>query len=241
MKKLYDKNELWFALVWIILYCAATIPIRGNLGDESPAMLTVLALIAAGIFAFVKKYRLEEKYGLVKWKGKAADYLFFVPMLVLMTGNLWGEIAMDYSGAAQVYAVLSMILIGFVEEMLFRGFLFRILLKKDPAPAAITISAVTFGIGHIVNLLAGQANLETVLQVLFAIAWGFIFTFVFYKSGSLLVCIFVHSMVDVFSKFSPYGNGGTAAYIHISATIVVAIVYCLYLSRKPAALTISDE
>lgn len=70
MKKLYDKNELWFALFWIILYCAVTIPIRGNLGDESPVMLAALALIAAGIFAFVKKYRLEEKYGLVKWKGK---------------------------------------------------------------------------------------------------------------------------------------------------------------------------
>ena len=78
MKKLYDKNELWFALAWIIGYCVITIPIRGELGDESPFMLLGLALIAAGIFAFVKRYGLEEKYGLVKWKGKASDYLFFI-------------------------------------------------------------------------------------------------------------------------------------------------------------------
>lgn len=241
MKKLYEKNELWFALVWIIGYCLITIPIRGKLGDESPAMLIALALIATGIFAFVKKYHLEEKYGLVKWKGKASDYWFFIPMLILMTGNLWRGFGMAYSGAAQVFAAVSMFLVGFVEEMIFRGFLFRILLKKDPAPAAVTISAVTFGIGHIVNLLAGQASLETVVQVLFAIAWGFIFTFVFYKSGSLLVCIIVHGMVDVFSKFAASDENMTGAYIYITATMVIAIVYCLYLSRKPTALTNSDE
>lgn len=240
MKKLYEKNELWFALVWIIGYCLITIPIRGKLGDESPAMLIALALISAGIFAFVKKYHLEEKYGLVKWKGKASDYWFFIPMLILMTGNLWRGFGIAYSGAAQVFAAVSMFLVGFVEEMIFRGFLFRILLKKDPAPVAITISAVTFGIGHIVNLFAGQASLETVVQVLFAVAWGFIFTFVFYKSGSLLVCIVVHGMVDVFAKFSASDENMTGAYIYITATIVIAIVYCLYLNRKPNALSAKE-
>lgn len=73
MKKLYEKNELLFAVLWIILYCAVTIPIRGKYGDESAAMLAALAVIAAGIFAFVKGNHLEKKYGLCKWKGKAAD------------------------------------------------------------------------------------------------------------------------------------------------------------------------
>lgn len=234
MKKLYDKNELWFALIWIFAYCAVTIPIRGSLGNESTAMLIALAVIAAGIFVFVKKYHLEEKYGLVKWQGKASDYWFYIPMLILMTGNLWRGFALAYSGVSQIFAVLSMLLIGFIEEMLFRGFLFRILLKKDPAPAAITISAVTFGIGHIVNLLAGQANLETVMQALFAVAWGFIFTFVFYKSGSLLICIAVHSLVDAFSMFA--GESIIMEWVYIGATIVIAAAYCLYLSRRPAAL-----
>ena len=234
MKKLYDKNELWFALIWIFIYCGVTIPIRGKLGDESIFMLLGLSLIAAGIFAFVKVYDLEEKYGLVKWQGKASDYWFFIPMLILMTGNLWRGFDLAYSGVSQVFAVLSMLLIGFIEEMLFRGFLFRILLKKDPAPAAITISAVTFGIGHIVNLLAGQASLETVIQVIFAIAWGFILTLVFYKSGSLLACIAVHGLVDAFSKFA--GENITMSWIYMGATIVIALIYCAYLSRRPAVL-----
>ena len=237
MKKLYDKSELAFAILWIVVYCCVCGTIRGNFGDESIFMLLGLLLISAGIFAFVKKYHLEEKYGLVKWQGKASDYWFFIPMLILMTGNLWWGIGMKYSGISQVFAVLSMLLVGFAEEMLFRGFLFRILLKKDPAPVAITISAVTFGIGHIVNLLTGHASLETVVQIFFAAAWGFIFTLVFYKSGSLLMCIVVHSLIDAFSKFAAVNENNTAGlYIYMTAAIVIAVIYCLYLSRKPTAL-----
>jgi len=234
MKKLYGKNELRFALLWIGIYCAISIPLRGVWGDGSLAMLAGLACIAAGIGAFVKKNGLEEKYGLTKWVGKARDYLFFLPALVLMTGNLWGGVGLAYEGPAQVYAVLSMLLIGFIEEMIFRGFLFRALLQRDSAPVAVTISAVTFGIGHMLNLLAGQGGWETLLQVFFAVAWGYLFTFLFYKSGSLWVCIAVHGLVDAASQFAAPANASDNTYVIV--TIVVSIVYCFYLSRKPAAL-----
>lgn len=231
MKRLYEKNELLSAILWIIVYCVISVPIRGSFGDESLVMLIWLAVIAAGIVVFIKGFGLEEKYGLVKWKGSARDYLFFIPMLILMTGNLWGGVGRAYDGIAQVFAVLSMLLIGFIEELIFRGFLFRALLERDSVPVAITISAVTFGIGHIVNLLAGQGGLESLIQVFFAVAWGFLFTFVFYKSGSLWICIIVHGLVDVFSKFAAVSESNSD-YIYVAATIVVSIVYCFYLSRR---------
>lgn len=235
MKKFYEKKEILFAVLWILVYCFSTIPIRGNLGDESIWMLTVLAAIAVGITVFVKVYHLEEKYGLARWPRDRKKYLFFLPMWILVTGNLWGGFGLAYKGMAQVFAVLSMLLIGYVEEMLFRGFLFKALIPKDGIVLSVIISSVTFGIGHIVNLLAGQANTETVIQVFFAIAWGFLFTMVFYKSGSLIPCIIAHGLVDAFSKFSMEHGEGNATYewIYMIATIVVAIVYCLYLMRLP--------
>ena len=115
--------------------------------------------------------------------------------------------------------------------MLFRGFLFKALIPKDGLKLSVIISSVTFGIGHIVNLLAGQANLETVIQVLFAIAWGFIFTMVYLKSGSLLPCIIAHGLVDAFSKFST--ESITVEWVYMIATIIIAVVYCIYLSILP--------
>ena len=112
MEKLYGKDEVLFAVLWIAVYCAVSIPIRGAFGDESPAMLAGLLVIAAAILAFVKKQKLEEKYGLVKWKGKAGDYLFFIPMLVLMTGNLWGGTEIAYDGVGQLFAALGWVYRG---------------------------------------------------------------------------------------------------------------------------------
>lgn len=235
MKKLYEKKEILFAVLWILVYCFVSIPIRGSLGDESIWMLIGLAVIATGITVFVKVNHLEEKYGLVGFPKNIKKYLYFIPMWILVTGNLWGGFALAYSGAAQIFAVLSMLLIGYIEEMLFRGFLFKALIPKDGVKLSVVISAVTFGIGHIVNLIAGQANLETVIQVFFAVAWGFIFTLVFYKSGSLIPCIIAHGLVDAFSKFAK--ESITAEWIYMGATIAVAIVYCIYLVRIDKAET----
>ena len=235
MKKLYKKKEILFAVLWILVYCFVSIPIRGNLGDESIWMLIGLAVIAAGITAFVKINHLEEKYGLVGFPKNIKKYLYFIPMWVLVTGNLWGGFALHYQGVAQVFAVLSMLLIGYIEEMLFRGFLFKALIPKDGIKISVVISAVTFGIGHIVNLFAGQANLETVIQIFFAVAWGFIFTMVFYKGGSLIPCIIAHGLVDAFSMFAR--ESITVEWIYMGATIVIAIVYCIYLSKVDKAKT----
>ena len=229
MRNLYEKNEILFAVLWIVAYCVILGTIRGNFGDESIYMLMVLIVFAAGIIAFVKVNHLEEKYGLAGWPKDMKRYLFFIPMWILALGNIWDGFSHSYRGVALVCAVLSMILVGFVEEMIFRGFLFRAMLSKDKTTRAIIVSAVTFGIGHIVNLFTGQTSFETVMQIIFAISWGFILTMVCYKGRSIIPCIIAHSMIDVLSLFG--SDNEIVDWIYILTTIAVAIVYCIYLSR----------
>ncbi len=229
LKKLYEKNEVLFAVLWILVYCLVLVPIRGNLGDESIWMTLALFVFAAGIAVFVKSNHLEEKYGLNGWPKNTGRFLYFLPMWIIVTGNLWGGISPAYKGAAQLFAVLSMALVGYVEEMLFRGFLFKALIPKNGINTAVIISSVTFGMGHIVNLLTGQGNSETIVQIIFAVSLGFLFTMVFYKSGSLLPCIAAHSLIDVFSKFSV--DSPTADWINVIVTIILAVTYSIYLCR----------
>ncbi|MBQ6341917.1 MAG: CPBP family intramembrane metalloprotease [Anaerolineaceae bacterium] len=229
MKKLYEKNEVLFAVLWILVYCFVLVPIRGNFGDESIWMTLALFLFAVGITVFVKSNHLEEKYGLNGWPKNPRRFLYFIPMWIIVTGNLWGGVSPAHKGTAQLFAVLSMALVGYVEELIFRGFLLKALIPKNGITTAVIISAVTFGMGHIVNLLTGQGNLETIVQIIFAVSLGFLFTMVFYKSGSLLPCIVAHSLIDVFSKFSV--DSPTADWIYVIATIILAIAYSAYLCR----------
>ena len=233
MRRLYEKKEILFAVLWIVAYCVILGTIRGNFGDDSIAMLIALLVFTAGIITFVKTNHLEEKYGLAGWPKDMKRYLFFIPMWILATGNIWGGFAPSYQGISLVYALLSMILVGFVEEMIFRGFLFRAMLSTDKAAQAIIVSAVTFGIGHIVNLFTGQACFETVMQIIFAISWGFILTMVCYKSGSIIPCIAAHSVIDVLSLLG--ADNELVDWIYMGMTIVVAIVYCIHLSRLHSA------
>lgn len=230
MKRLYEKSEIWFAVGWILIYVLVMGNLQGNFGEDSPLSLLGLGVIAGVLGLFVFKNGLGAKYGFCR-ADSPKKYLYFLPFALLATVNFWPGVSSHYQGGAQVYAVLSMALAGFVEEVLFRGLLFRAI-EKDSAKQAIVISAVTFGAGHIVNLLTGQAALDTVLQVFYAIAIGFSFVMVFYKSKSILPCIVTHSLINMTSTFSAES---TPALDCIISVIVIAVAggYAYYLAKLP--------
>ena len=175
MKKIYDKSEITFAIIWIVIYTVVMGNLR-NLGDDNPYMLAGLVVISLLMFLFVKKNGLMEKYGLSAWAPNSRAMLWFIPLWIVAALNLVAGVSMHYSMPGQVFAAVSMAFVGFAEELIFRGFLFKSMLKGGSVKAAVIVSSLTFGIGHIVNLFTGHELGETLLQVVFAIAVGFIFT-----------------------------------------------------------------
>ena len=125
-----------------------------------------------------------------------------------------------------------MLCVGFLEEMIFRGFLFNALVR-DGVKSAIIISSVSFGIGHIVNLVNGSGAelLPTMLQVVYAIAIGFAFVMIYYKTKSLLPCILTHSILNSLSVFS--NEEIVTPQKQIISSILIALIaagYALYIA-----------
>ena len=205
-------------------------PIRGRFGDDSVQMLLGLTAISTGLLLFIRANTLQGELGLDRWIRNGKGILWLIPVWILSTGNLWSGLALKYTGINAVMATMSFLLVGFVEETVFRGFLFNGMRKTGSLTVAIIVSAVTFGMGHLINLLTGQATMDTLLQMVFAIAWGFLLTFAYLKSGSLLACILIHGIIDAASVFGRDNVVGDTVFM--IATIVVAIVYCLYLSKQ---------
>lgn len=230
MKKLYDKSEISFAIFWIVLY-TVSMGILRNLGDDSPYMMIGLIVISALMFLFVRKNGLMEKYGLSGWAKNNKIMLWFVPLWIVASCNLWGGLAQRYPLPGQLYAAVSMAFVGFAEELIFRGFLFKAMLKGRNVKAAIIVSSVTFGLGHILNVFTGHELAESLVQVVFAVAVGFIFTMAYYKSGSLLPCILAHSLTDVFAMFASQNASPVLNWVAHAVIIILAIAYCLYLKR----------
>ena len=233
MIRLYRKNELLFSILCIVVYVLVAGNLRAS-GDDNPYMALGLLVLAAVLFVFVRKNSLMKKYGLSQWPMNAKQMLYFIPLWIITTGNLWGGIEPKYHGFGLLCSIISFALVGFIEELIFRGFLFRAMLKNSSLRTAVIVSAVTFGAGHIVNLLTGHGSFETFLQIGFGIAVGFLMTFVYYKSGSLLPVILSHSLIDVFSVFSK--RSGIMDWIFLGVTLLTVIFYGLYLRNVESPL-----
>lgn len=236
MNKLYEKNELTFAIVCIVIYCvlqSVANTLNKMIGIESSASAIFCILQTVIIFCFIQKNRLFERYGLCKSSIPARRFLYYVPLVILASGNLWYGAAINYSPAGIVCRIALMSCVGFLEEVIFRGFLFKSL-AKDNIKTAIIISSVTFGIGHFVNLLngSGMEFAENLCQVIFAIAVGFLFVILFYLGGSLIPCIITHAAINTANTFCK-GTGVTVEMqmIHVMIMIVIAVAYTLTLTK----------
>lgn len=234
MKKLYNKSELWFSIIWIIAY-VVLFSVADGLSEKTGYMksITVLVgiLLSTIIIIFLKKNNLLEKYGLCSFKGNLKSFLYFIPLLVILTVNLWNGVRMNTSVINTILFITSMICVGFLEEIIFRGFLF-VSMSQNSIKSAIVVSSITFGIGHIVNLLNGGDFVPTLLQVFYAIAIGFLFTIMFYKSKSLIPCIIVHAVFNSLSIFSVENSSMTFDIITAVFLCVVSIGYALWILNK---------
>ncbi len=230
MKKLYEKSEITFAILWIVIYTVCVGNLR-RLGDDSPILMIGLIVVCALLFLCVCITGTMEYYGLTGWAKNSKAMLWFIPLWIIASINLWIGISPDYPMPGLLFAAVMMAFVGFAEELIFRGFLFKAILKGGNVKTAVIISSVTFGLGHILNLFVGQNLAETVVQIVFAVAVGFVFTMVFYKGGSLWPCILAHSVIDVTSVFSSGEAPVLERIVHI-VVFVLAITYCLYLARR---------
>jgi len=134
-----------------------------------------------------------------------------------------------------VLFTISMLGVGFIEEIIFRGFLFKALCK-DNIKLAIFISSITFGMGHIVNLLNGKDLIATLLQICYASAIGFLFTIIFYKGKSLLPCIITHGAVNSLSIFAVDNSSLICGVITAVILCIVPIAYALWILRETKKL-----
>lgn len=234
MNTLYKKSELSFALCWIGLYVvvlSAADSFSTTLGTEK--LITAPLCIAMTVFVYLWlcKQGLLEKYGLCPIRGKAAEHLYFLPLIALVSVNLWWGIHLQMTPVETVLYIISMLCVGFLEEIIFRGFLFKALCR-DGLKTAIIVSSVTFGFGHIVNLLSGAELIPTLIQIVYAVATGFAFTLLFLKSGSLWPCILTHSAINALSAFADSSLSLPKRLTSGLFLTIVSLGYALYYLKK---------
>lgn len=227
MKKLFEKHETASCIFLIIVYIVVNSVCVQSFGYTSCVGFIVNTILSVCLIAIVLMLNRAEYYGLKKVKN-AKKYLYFIPLIFIVTVNLWNGLNINHSPSEIIFHILTMINIGFIEEIIFRGFLFKMMAKTN-IKSAIIVSAVTFGAGHIVNLINGADFVPTVIQVCYATAIGYLFVVLFHKSKSLVPCIITHSLVNSLSVFNVENT--LSLYIAPVFLTIVPLAYALYINK----------
>lgn len=239
--KLFKKNGVLFAVLLIIIYVVGMSVMQdlsGSVGVSYLAEALFSGAMSVFLMIFIIRGKMAGYLGLRAPEVTAGKMLFYIPLLITGAVTAFFGMGSEYGALSSVLAGVSMVFVGFIEEVIFRGFLFRGIAKESVKRAAI-ISAVTFGIGHFVNLLNGKDLLENSIQVVFAVAAGFMLVFIFLRTGSIIPCVVFHSLNNCIAAFSTgklltdsLGETG-GSLIAAGAKILIAVGYTIYVMRLP--------
>ena len=228
MKKIFEKHETIFCILLIVVYILINSYCIQNFGIEDYRSVIVNTIFSIALIVLMIILKRISYYGLKKVANFKA-YLYFIPLLLIASVNLWNGININNSSSEIIFYILTMINVGFIEEIIFRGFLFK-MMAKDNINTAIIGSAITFGIGHIVNLLNGADLIPTLMQICYAISIGYLFVIIFQKSKSLIPCIITHCLVNSLSIFNV--ENAISLYVSSMFLIIVPLVYAIYINKN---------
>ena len=223
----FKKHELLICMLLIIIYIVSNSYCMQNFGIEDYRSTIINTVISIGLIVLIMSLKSVKYYGLTK-PVNSRKFLYFVPLILIASVNFWTGININNSKNEIIFHILTMINVGFIEEIIFRGFLFR-MMEKSNVKSAIVVSAITFGIGHIINLLNGAELIPTLIQVCYATSIGYLFVTIFYKSKSLIPCIITHCVVNSLSIFNV--ENIISLYVAPIILTIIPIVYTIYINK----------
>lgn len=235
LKKLYETNELLFTAIIVIadllLYeVGKELSFLAGIAGAATAPIRIFEIVF--LYLWISKNGMKEKYGFCSFKKDINKYLYLFPLIVLIAIIFVRGIHVKFTFITTIIFIIIQIGIAFMEELIYRCFLFRALCKKMDAGVAVVISSVIFGAIHMSHLLCGEDLLVNVLHVLYAGAVGFLFCVIFYEGKSIWPCIITHALINSCEAFVKIEITLLNYWGICAVTILFSYGWSLYILKK---------
>lgn len=128
-------------------------------------------------------------------------FLALLPVALLMAGGDPSTTVAAMNWMLVGIAVFTALIVGFFEEVLFRGVLLHGLRARLSAVASVLVGAAIFGAFHLVNWVTGQPLEPTIAQALGAAGGGVLYGALVLWTGSLWPAVLLHGFWDASITF----------------------------------------
>ncbi|MCH1638961.1 CPBP family intramembrane metalloprotease [Paenibacillus timonensis] len=207
---------------------------------EVPSYLVMTASVVLSILVglwLLRRSRISaEEIGFRRpASGSVRSIWLGVPLLLLEVIPLvaYGPDAYTRPGAEYAVLALFTIMVGFNEELYFRGLAFSFLSRLTRKQAVIG-SSIVFGVLHAANALSGTNPVEVLLQIVFAFLVGIVLALIVSITRSLWIGIVWHA-VHNFLSFGTEVVFDQTALMVVSAQLAILLIFTVGLWKRGTA------
>lgn len=155
----------------------------------------------------------------------ARNWMYYLPLvLALLIVALNGFRSFTLKEA--MFFVFFTLMVGFVEETVYRGLILHILLRHKSVTAAVLTSSLLFSVTHVLNMLSGQSAEDTLVQLVYALLTGAALALLIVKNHNIIPLIiyhFIHNLIQFL------GQDGRGVSVWDYVILVILLLHCLWL------------
>ena len=231
----YHKIIILSLIILMIIFAFVDFQLFENTKTQMMITNSILRTLGGLILIFILIGFGKQK--ILKFNNAWKSLLIMIPAFIVSVNNF--PIIAFFNGRAiltepiyQVYLYLiECFSVGFFEEIVFRGVLLILLLKKfknhpNKVLLSIVISSVIFGLSHIVNIFYGLSLSDTILQIMYSFLVGMLWAIMFLRTGNLWLTMLLHATFNFFGQVMFYL--GTVNHRYDIYTVVITIVFGIF-------------
>lgn len=149
-----------------------------------------------------------------------------IPIVLRLIGIDYGR----YAPGVLAVTLSTGLLIGFTEELLYRGIVVRILRSAGHRELVVAvISSALFALSHAVNALTGQAIATVGITLLYTFGFGILMYLVMRVTGNIVWAMLVHGFTDPTTMLAVGGvdtstTSGGNVWLEIAAPFNLVII-----------------
>ena len=183
--------------------------------------------LAVGVYFYLLKTKKWRAYftkdKLIPLKSTV---LLCSPLLLVLALLFIGNSGIDISSFNKLLMILGtqIMIVAFIEEIIFRGFMLNILISKGIRSAVLT-SSLLFALTHSLQLLGGQSLETTISQITYAFFIGMVLSLLIVNQQSIIVAIVFHGLNNSLIMMGKDNDSSIYTYI----IILLLIIYTVFL------------
>ena len=239
-------NSPVFGVTVVILFALGIVLLPGEklgalmLGKKgTDAMSLGNAIFRALGFVVLVLLALDLGFGIFGFKGRGKGFLLSLPFVAVAVNNAplaglaSGAVSVNASAISYFLFALYCVFVGLFEEIVFRGIVFPLILRKMGSTRkgifwSVIISSALFGAIHVVNFFSSSPG-AVVLQIGYSFLIGAMCAMVMLLCRNVFACAALHAGFNFAGLIADeLGTGQVWNAVNITLTAVVGVLALLY-------------